>query len=316
MLGRSDRAASSSVILLERRPQTAAKGSGRRRRRMAFGCRRAVGLTSPSFHAVRKPERNCSSVGAAGVPSSATALSATSTRCCWAARRVASSCPSLLFCEEPGTYREPFPRVESLLAVLPGAGRQARHAAETTGAATCALVDDPPNDVAWLSEIMGNTAIGTYCPRARPGAPVATPIAWDEVKPDLDPAAFTLRTIPDRLARRKHDAWRGYFETVQKPTNVTVNAERDVALGKISVPASPRTAIVRRLHAQAAVAVARLAMCLCEERWQATGCRLDPRPSYVIVASSALSASRAWCRPCTGQSHLGRNMPSVGGPLP
>ena len=59
--------------------------------------------------------------------------------------------------------------------------------------------------VDWLRNGMGNTAIGSYCPRARPGAPVATPLSWDEVTPDLDPAVFTVRTIPDRLARRKRD---------------------------------------------------------------------------------------------------------------
>ena len=33
----------------------------------------------------------------------------------------------------------------------------------------------------WLRNAIGNTAIGSFCPRARPGAMVATPLAWDEV---------------------------------------------------------------------------------------------------------------------------------------
>ena len=53
----------------------------------------------------------------------------------------------------------------------------------------------------WLRNAIGNTAIGSFCPRARPGAMVATPLAWDEVTPKLDPARFTLRTVPERLAR-------------------------------------------------------------------------------------------------------------------
>ena len=40
----------------------------------------------------------------------------------------------------------------------------------------------------WLRNAIGNKAIGSFCPRARTGAMVATPLAWDEVNPKLDPA--------------------------------------------------------------------------------------------------------------------------------
>ena len=47
----------------------------------------------------------------------------------------------------------------------------------------------------------GKTVIAPYSPRGVHGAPVATPLRWDEVQPGLDPAQFNLRTMPDRLGK-------------------------------------------------------------------------------------------------------------------
>ena len=50
------------------------------------------------------------------------------------------------------------------------------------------------------------TAVAPYGVRAKPGAPVATPLAWEEVQGLSGPRAFTLRTIGARLQERG-DPW-------------------------------------------------------------------------------------------------------------
>ncbi len=47
----------------------------------------------------------------------------------------------------------------------------------------------------------GKTNASVYSVRPRAGAPVSTPLRWDEVVPGLDPAAFTMDAVLDRVAR-------------------------------------------------------------------------------------------------------------------
>ncbi|MDA0704981.1 MAG: hypothetical protein O3A96_17355 [Proteobacteria bacterium] len=50
--------------------------------------------------------------------------------------------------------------------------------------------------------------VGAYGVRARPGAPVATPLEWDEVgKRKLRPDRYTIRNLFRRLGQRE-DPWR------------------------------------------------------------------------------------------------------------
>ena len=56
-----------------------------------------------------------------------------------------------------------------------------------------------------------STAIASYSPRARKGAPVALPIEWDELAPDsATPPRFGLRDVPALLRRRQRDPWQGF----------------------------------------------------------------------------------------------------------
>ena len=52
------------------------------------------------------------------------------------------------------------------------------------------------------------TAVAVLSPRAREGATVSMPLTWAQVRGDLDPKRYTVRTVPTLLAKTK--AWEGY----------------------------------------------------------------------------------------------------------
>ena len=52
------------------------------------------------------------------------------------------------------------------------------------------------------------TAVAPLSPRARPGATVSMPLTWTQVRSDLDPKKYTLRTTPALIAKSK--AWADY----------------------------------------------------------------------------------------------------------
>jgi bifunctional non-homologous end joining protein LigD len=55
----------------------------------------------------------------------------------------------------------------------------------------------------YTQNAVNKTLVAPYSPRARDGAPVSAPITWDELDdPDLRPDGFTIRDVPERLARR------------------------------------------------------------------------------------------------------------------
>jgi bifunctional non-homologous end joining protein LigD len=63
----------------------------------------------------------------------------------------------------------------------------------------------------------GQTVVAVYSVRRRPHAPVSTPLAWSEVRPDLAPSSFNLGNFEKRL---KHsDPWKDFFRKRQSLKN-------------------------------------------------------------------------------------------------
>jgi bifunctional non-homologous end joining protein LigD len=60
----------------------------------------------------------------------------------------------------------------------------------------------------------GKTIASAYSVRPRPGAPVSTPLTWDEVVPDLDPRTFTMPVVLERVAQLG-DVYAGVLTTRQ-----------------------------------------------------------------------------------------------------
>jgi bifunctional non-homologous end joining protein LigD len=78
-----------------------------------------------------------------------------------------------------------------------------------------------------------NTSVAAFSARARPGAPVSVPLAWDELGARLRPDRYTLATVPRRLASLRGDPWRG-FESARRPLD---RARVEAASGLATAPA-------------------------------------------------------------------------------
>jgi bifunctional non-homologous end joining protein LigD len=72
--------------------------------------------------------------------------------------------------------------------------------------------------VDYLRNARGATAIAAYSTRAKPGAPVSVPIAWDELSKDLPSDYFTVMNVPARLAGLRRDPWEGYRRSARRLT--------------------------------------------------------------------------------------------------
>jgi len=81
------------------------------------------------------------------------------------------------------------------------------------------------------------TMAGAYSPRQSPGATVSTPVTWDELD-EVDPAAFTVRSIPDRLAEHG-DPWADMQAEPGRIDTLLQWWERDLADGLGELPFPP-----------------------------------------------------------------------------
>jgi len=72
--------------------------------------------------------------------------------------------------------------------------------------------------VDYLRNTRGATSVAAYSPRARPGAPVSTPLGWKELAGNVRPDDLTLVTVPKRLQALRKDPWADFLSVDQAIT--------------------------------------------------------------------------------------------------
>jgi bifunctional non-homologous end joining protein LigD len=72
--------------------------------------------------------------------------------------------------------------------------------------------------VDYLRNDRGATAVAPYSARAKSGAPVSVPLAWDELSSAVRSDHFTLANLPGRLESLAKDPWEGFFDVRQALT--------------------------------------------------------------------------------------------------
>jgi bifunctional non-homologous end joining protein LigD len=80
--------------------------------------------------------------------------------------------------------------------------------------------------VDYLRNGQGATAVAAYSTRARAGAPVATPLSWDELGADVKGDHFNVTNLVRRLQHVPGDPWAGFFEIRQSLKKVNGTRRR------------------------------------------------------------------------------------------
>ncbi len=69
--------------------------------------------------------------------------------------------------------------------------------------------------VDYMRNQRGATSIAAYSTRAKPHAPVAVPLHWDELTSRKKDTDYTIKTLPERLNHLKKDPWKDFFKIRQ-----------------------------------------------------------------------------------------------------
>lgn len=78
--------------------------------------------------------------------------------------------------------------------------------------------------VDYLRNGRGSTYVTAYSTRRRPGAPVSTPLRWDELNPRLRADRYDAGNLKRRLAGLDEDPWAGYADIRQRITDDMLRA--------------------------------------------------------------------------------------------
>jgi DNA ligase D len=81
------------------------------------------------------------------------------------------------------------------------------------------------------------TIFGAWSVRARPGAQVSTPFAWEELD-SISPDALNIATVPGRVARNG-DPWASMDDAPQSLEPLLTLSNRDMASGLVDAPWPP-----------------------------------------------------------------------------
>ncbi len=78
----------------------------------------------------------------------------------------------------------------------------------------------------------GKTIAAPFAVRPQPGAPVSAPLKWDELRSDLEPRKFNIKTMPRRMTRLREDPFLGALTDQQEIEPALPQVESMLQRGK------------------------------------------------------------------------------------